>query len=429
MKVLVVGGGGREHALCVALDRSPKVEKVYCAPGNGGIAAVAECRSQILVSDFDGLVTLAKDAGIDLTVVGPEAPLVSGLTDRFREEGLCVFGPSKAAAQLEGSKDFAKRIMLRNNVPTGAHRTFTELAEAKDHICQAEVFPVVVKADGLAAGKGVIICETRNAALDALDEIMGARRFGDAGAMVIIEEYLRGEEASVHAITDGESILVLPSSQDHKRVGEGDTGPNTGGMGAYSPAPVVEGEMMDRIVRTVLVPTLHGMKREGTPFAGVLYAGLMITKGGPRVLEYNVRFGDPETQVLLPRIRSDLFEILYAAARGTLSGIEDLDVDPRPCVGVVVASAGYPGAYPGGKPISGLPEAEALEDVEVYQAGTRLRGDELVTAGGRVLCATALGEDFQTARNRAYEAVDRIAFDGATCRRDIGWRVLARRGS
>ena len=255
---------------------------------------------------------------------------------------------------------------------------------------------------------------------------MGARRFGDAGAMVVIEEFLRGEEASVHAITDGETLLVLPSSQDHKRVGDGDSGPNTGGMGAYSPAPVVEGEMMDRIVRTVLVPTLHGMKREGTPFRGVLYAGLMITKGGPRVLEYNVRFGDPETQVLLPRMKSDLFEILFAAAEGISPSFEGLDLDERPCVGVVVASEGYPGAYQGGKAITGLDAADALEDVVVYHAGTRLSGDRIVTAGGRVLCVSALGDDLQAARDRAYEGVDAIHFDGAYARRDIGWRVLAR---
>jgi phosphoribosylamine--glycine ligase len=425
VKVLVVGGGGREHALCVALAKSPKVDAIFCAPGNGGIAAIAECHPDLLASDLEGLAAFAKDACVDLTVVGPEAPLVAGIVDRFQEEGLRIFGPSKLAARLEGSKDFAKQVMLRNNVPTAGHRTFTELAEATEYVEQHEVYPVVVKADGLAAGKGVSICTSRHAALAALDEAMGARRFGDAGAMVVMEEFLRGEEASVHAITDGETLLVLPSSQDHKRVGDGDSGPNTGGMGAYSPAPVVEGEMMDRIVRTVLVPTLHGMKREGAPFCGVLYAGLMITKGGPRVLEYNVRFGDPETQVLLPRMKSDLFEILFAAAEGDLSGFEGLDLDERPCVGVVVASEGYPGAYQGGKEVTGLDAADALEDVAVYHAGTRLSGDRIVTAGGRVLCVSALGSDLQAARDRAYEGVDAIRFDGAYARRDIGWRVLA----
>jgi len=427
VKVLVVGGGGREHALCVALAKSPQVEAVFCAPGNGGIAGVATCRPDLLASDLGGLAAFAAEERIDLTVVGPEAPLVAGIVDRFQQEGLRIFGPSKEAARLEGSKDFAKRVMLKNNVPTAAHRTFSELAEAKEHVEQNEVYPIVVKADGLAAGKGVTVCEDREQALTALDEAMGARRFGDAGAVVVIEEFVRGEEASVHAITDGETLLVLPSSQDHKRVGEGDTGPNTGGMGAYSPAPIVEGDMMDRIVRTILVPTLHGLKREGTPFCGVLYAGLMITKGGPRVLEYNVRFGDPETQVLLPRMKSDLFEILYAAAEGDLSDHEGLDLDARPCVGVVVASAGYPGAYQGGKPIAGLEAASAMEGVTVYHAGTRLSGSRLVTAGGRVLCVSALGEDLQAARDRAYEAADGISFDGAYVRRDIGWRVLAAR--
>lgn len=426
MKVLVVGGGGREHALCVALAKSPKVDTIFCAPGNGGIAAIAECRPDLLVSDLEGLVAFAKDASVDLTVVGPEAPLVAGIVDRFQEEGLRIFGPPKAAARLEGSKDFAKQVMLKNNIPTAAHHTFSELAEAKEYVEQNDVYPVVVKADGLAAGKGVTVCETREATIAAVEESMGARRFGDAGAIVVIEEFLRGEEASVHAITDGETLLVLPSAQDHKRVGEGDTGPNTGGMGAYSPAPVVEGEMMDRIVRTVLVPTLHGMKRAGTPFRGVLYAGLMITRGGPRVLEYNVRFGDPETQVLFPRMKSDLFDILSAAADGDLSSIEGLDLDERPCVGVVVASEGYPGPYQGGKEIAGLEAADALEDVVVYHAGTRLSGDRIVTAGGRVLCVSALGDDFQAARDRAYEGVDAIHFTGASVRRDIGWRVLAR---
>ncbi len=427
MKVLVIGGGGREHTLCWALARSPRVDKVYCAPGNGGIAEVAECRPELLASDIEGLASFAKAEGIDLTVVGPEAPLVAGIVDRFREEELRIFGPSRAAARLEGSKEFAKRIMLGSNVPTGAHRTFTELAEARDHIAQAEVYPLVVKADGLAAGKGVTICKNPEEALAALDEAMGARRFGDAGSTVLIEEYLRGEEASVHAITDGETLLVLPSSQDHKRVGDGDTGPNTGGMGAYSPAPVVEGgDLMDRIIRSVLIPTLHGMKREGTPFSGVLYAGMMITKGGPRVLEYNVRFGDPETQVLLPRLKSDLFEILFAAADGNLSDIPDLELDDRACVGVVVSSAGYPGAYQGGKTITGLADAAALDGVEVFQAGTRISGDKMVTAGGRVLCVSALGDDIRTARDRAYEGIDVIAFDGAYHRRDIAHRALAR---
>ena len=426
MKVLVVGGGGREHALCWALSRSDRVTQVFCAPGNGGIADIATCRPDLLVSDLEGLVQFAKAEDIDLTVIGPEAPLVSGIVDHFEAAGLTVFGPSAKAAQLEGSKDFAKQVMLRNNVPTAAYRRFDDAEDAEAYLRQLDLFPVVVKADGLAAGKGVSICTSRQQALAAVAEMMTDRRFGEAGRRIVIEEFLRGEEASVHAITDGTTLLVLPTSQDHKCIGDGDTGPNTGGMGAYSPAPVVEGEMMDRIVRTVLVPTLHGMKREGAPFRGVLYAGLMITKGGPRVLEYNVRFGDPETQVLFPRMKGDLFEILCAAADGDLSRIDGLDLDERPCVGVVVASEGYPGAYQGGKEISGLKVAEAMEDVVVYHAGTRLSGERIVTAGGRVLCVSALGDDIEAARDRAYEGVDAIGFEGAYTRRDIGWRALAR---
>jgi phosphoribosylamine--glycine ligase len=427
VKVLVIGGGGREHALATALARSPKVEHVWCAPGNGGIAAVAECVPGLLVSDLDGLADFAEERGVDLTVVGPEAPLVSGIVDRFEERGLAIFGPSRAAARLEGSKAFAKRVMLRNNVPTASYRAFTSQAEAREYVEQLEVFPQVVKADGLAAGKGVTVCETRAEAHAALGEAMEARRFGEAGRTVLIEEYLRGEEASVHAITDGETLLVLPTAQDHKRVGDGDTGPNTGGMGAYSPAPVVEGPLMDKIVRTILVPTLHGMRREGCPFRGVLYAGLMLTKGGPRVLEYNVRFGDPEAEVLLPRVRSDLAEILLAATRGRLADVEGIDIDPRPCVGVVLASAGYPGAYQAGKLIRGLEEAEALSGVSVFHSGTRRSADGVVSAGGRVLCVCALGDDLEAARDRAYEACDRIGFDGQIRRQDIAWRALARR--
>ena len=428
MKVLVVGGGGREHALCWALSRSPRVTEVLCAPGNGGIARIATCRPDLLVSDLDGLVQLAKSEAVDLTVIGPEAPLVAGIVDRFEEAGLAVFGPSGKAAQLEGSKDFAKQVMLRNNVPTAAYRRFDEAEDAEAYLKQLDLFPVVVKADGLAAGKGVVICTSRQQALAAVAEMMKDRRFGEAGRRIVIEEFLRGEEASVHAITDGTTLLVMPSSQDHKRIGEGDTGPNTGGMGAYSPAPVVEGDMMDRIIRTVLVPMVHGMKNQGAPFKGVLYAGMMITKGGPRVLEFNVRFGDPETQVLLPRIRSDLAEILLAAARGKLDEVADLEIDDRSCVGVVVASQGYPGAYQGGKTIDGLDAADAIDDVVVFHAGTRQTEGRMVTAGGRVLCVSALGDGFPAAREKAYEGVAAITFDGAYHRGDIGHRALSRLG-
>ncbi len=428
MKVLVVGGGGREHALCWALSKSESVEEVFCAPGNGGIARIATCRPDLLVSDLEGLVQFAKNENIDLTVIGPEAPLVAGIVDHFEAAGLTVFGPSAKAAQLEGSKDFAKRVMLRNNVPTAAYRRFDEAEDAEAYLKQLDLFPVVVKADGLAAGKGVAICTSRQQAVAAVAEMMTDRRFGEAGRRIVIEEFLRGEEASVHAITDGTTLLVMPSSQDHKRIGEGDSGPNTGGMGAYSPAPVVEGEVMDRIIRTVLVPMIHGMKNEGAPFKGVLYAGMMITKGGPRVLEFNVRFGDPETQVLLPRIKSDLAQILMAAAQGKLDAVADLEIDERCCVGVVVASQGYPGSYQGGKTIGGLVDAGALDDVVVFHAGTRQTQDRTVTAGGRVLCVSALGDGFQSARDQAYAGVDAITFDGAYCRRDIAHRALSRAG-
>jgi phosphoribosylamine--glycine ligase len=425
MKVLVVGGGGREHALCDALGRSPSVDQVWCAPGNAGIADVATCVPDLLVSDVDGLADLAEREGIDLTVVGPEAPLVAGLVDRFTERGLVAFGPTKDAARLEGSKAFAKSFMARHNIPTATSVTFTELAAAREHITQRDRYPVVIKADGLAAGKGVVICAGTEAALDALDQMMLERRFGEAGDRVVIEDYLRGEEASIHVITDGKTLYLLPTAQDHKAIGEGDTGPNTGGMGAYSPAPLAEGGMLDRIVSSILVPTLHGLATDEIVFRGCLFVGLMLTKGGPRVLEYNARFGDPETEVILPRLQSDLGEVLLAAATGRLDSVEGPSVDTRTSVGVVMASGGYPGTYAAGKVIQGLDAAAALDGVRVYHAGTRRPTEHVVTAGGRVLCVTALGEGFAAARARAYEAVDRIAFDGAYVRRDIGHRVLA----
>ncbi len=422
MKVLVVGGGGREHALCVALARSKSVERVYCAPGNGGIAADAHCVPHLLVSDFEGLARFAKDEAIDLTVVGPEVPLVAGIVDYFNEQGLKIYGPTKEAAQLEGSKSFFHDLMSRNNVPCAGAHVFTDFAEAKEHVEQRDHLPIVVKADGLAAGKGVTICESVEDAVAALEDAMVNKRFGDAGDKVVIEDFLRGEEASVHAITDGETLVVLPTAQDHKRVGEGDTGPNTGGMGAYSPAPVAEGAMLDKIIKTILVPTLHGLKREGVEYRGTLFAGLMITRGGPRVLEYNARFGDPETQVVLPRIKSDLGALLMAAADGKLRDVADVEIDERSAVGVVVASAGYPGGYQAGKEIRGLDAADAMDDVIVYHAGTREKDGVVTTAGGRVLCVTALGDSFDGARDRAYAAVDKIDFEGAFHRRDIGAR-------
>jgi phosphoribosylamine--glycine ligase len=424
LKVLVVGGGGREHALAAALARSPSVERVWCAPGNAGIEAVATCRPEVLASDVDGLLALARAEKIDLTVVGPEAPLVAGIVDRFKQAGLRVFGPDAASARLEGSKSFAKGLMMRHNIPTAAWKAFDDFETASAWCASSETVPLVVKADGLAGGKGVRICETRAEAIAACREAMQGRRFGESGSRVVIEEHLRGEEVSVQVITDGETLLLLPTSQDHKRLLDRDQGPNTGGMGAYSPAPMAEGPMLDRVLHQVLIPTLHGLKREEMVFRGVLYAGLMITKSGPRVLEFNVRLGDPEAEVILPRIRSDLGVILAAAAEGRLSEIPDVEIDPRACVGVVVAAGGYPEAYPAGKTIRGIEDAESLEAVSVFHAGTRRRGSEVLTAGGRVLCVSALGKDLADARERAYQAVSRISFEGAQYRTDIGARAL-----
>ncbi|MDJ0974280.1 MAG: phosphoribosylamine--glycine ligase [Planctomycetota bacterium] len=428
MKVLVVGGGGREHALCMRLQSSPSVSHVYCAPGNGGIeqSGAAGCLTDIVASNFERLAKFAKDESIDLTVVGPEAPLVAGIVDYFREEGLRIYGPDKRGAQLEGSKEFAKSLFERNNIPTASYRVFTEFAEAKAYVEAHEFFPVVVKADGIAAGKGVLICETREQALEGLAEIMVERRFGEAGDKVVVEEFLRGEEASVHAVTDGETLVVLPTSQDHKRIGDNDTGPNTGGMGAYSPAPVVEGALLDKVIKTILVPTMHGLRQDGIDYRGTLYAGLMITRGGPRILEYNVRFGDPETQVILPRITSDFGELLFAAADKKLADYGTIEESPDACVGIVLASEGYPGKYHAGKPISGLDTAGAMPGVAVCHAGTSQRDGRLVTAGGRVLCVTATGPGIAEAREAAYAGVKQIDFEGAYYRTDIANRALSR---
>ena len=429
MKVLVVGNGGREHALAWKLGQSKKVEKVFVAPGNAGTARDAE-NVDVAATDIPGLVQFAKSQAIDLTVIGPEAPLVAGLADAMEQEGLKVFGPSRAAAELEGSKVFCKNLLHTANIPTASYQTFKTGGDAERYIKDRypepdEPVPVVVKADGLAAGKGVIVCDTRHDALQAIDRIASQREFGEAGNELIIEEKLTGPEASVLAITDGETIITLPAAQDHKPAHDGDTGPNTGGMGAYSPTPVVDEAMMAKIEADVLVPVVHAMKRARRPFKGILYAGLMLTPAGPKVLEFNVRFGDPECQPLLMRLQSDLFDVLEAAADGRLSELEPLQWDERPGTCVVMASEGYPGSYDKGHEISGIDNADALEDVKVFHAGTTIADGQVLTNGGRVLGVTALGSTISQAKLNAYSGVKEIRWRGAWCRKDISDKALS----
>jgi len=426
MRILVVGGGGREHALVWKLAQSPLVERLFCAPGNAGIAELAEC-VEIGATEVLPLRKFARQNRIDLTVVGPEAPLVKGIVDSFESVGLRTFGPSREAARIEGSKVFAKQLMQRHGVPTAQFRVFNAPERAKAYLEMVGA-PVVVKADGLAAGKAAIVCRTLQEAFDAVDRIMVRREFGEAGDQLVVEACLEGEEASMIAFTDGRTIAVLPSCQDHKPVYDGDRGPNTGGMGAYSPAPLVTEELARQIEREVLVQTVHAMNREEKPYRGVLYAGIMVTEDGPQVLEFNCRFGDPETQPLLMRLRSDLVPVLLATMDGTLSEAE-LDWDPRPAVCVVMASGGYPGPYRKGYPIEGLQDAAKMEDVVVFHAGTALEEGQVVTAGGRVLGVTALGPTIAAARERAYEAVGKIHFEGAYCRTDIAQKAIDRLGA
>jgi phosphoribosylamine--glycine ligase len=428
MKVLVVGNGGREHALAWKIARSPRVQRVFVAPGNAGTALDAE-NVDIGVMDFPKLIAFARDEQVDLTVVGPEAPLAAGIVDAFQAERLRIFGPSQDAAQLEGSKAFCKNLLRTADVPTAEYQVFTEPDAASRFIEgryaeEDQDVPVVVKADGLAAGKGVIVCSRRGQALDAIDQIGRQRVFGDAGNEIVIEERLDGQEASVLAITDGRTIVTLQPAQDHKPALDGDRGPNTGGMGAYCPAPLVDDAMLRWIEEKVLVPTVHAMKRGRTPFKGVLYAGLMITRQGPKVLEYNVRFGDPECQPLLMRLKTDLVDILDAAVDDRLEEIDGLQWDPRPSVCVVMASEGYPGSYEKGKPIRGLDDAAALPDVKVFHAGTKVVDDTIVTSGGRVLGVTALGDSIAAAKLQAYSGVKCIRWTGAWCRKDISDKAI-----
>jgi len=425
MKVLIVGGGGREHALAWATARSQQVEKVFVAPGNAGTAREPRCENvPIAANDLGGLLGFAREHGIGLTIAGPEDPLVAGIVDQFTDAGLKCFGPTAASAQLEGSKAFAKDFMARHGIPTAGYGQFTEVAPAIEFIRQHGA-PIVVKADGLAAGKGVIVAQSTTQAEAAVLDMLAGNAFGDAGHRVVIEEFLQGEEASFIVMADGTNVLPLATSQDHKAVGDGDTGPNTGGMGAYSPAPVVDEAMHRRVMDEVIRPTIDGMAADGAPFTGFLYAGLMISpQGEPRVLEYNVRFGDPETQPILMRLQSDLPELCLAAIDGRLDEAR-ASWDSRACLGVVMAAGGYPGKYEKGHAIHGL-DSEFGEHVKVFHAGTQLTDDSVVTSGGRVLCVCALGASVGAAQADAYSACDRIHWEGAYRRNDIGYRAIQR---
>jgi phosphoribosylamine--glycine ligase len=425
MKVLVIGSGGREHALAWKAAQSPHVEIVFVAPGNAGTAREPKLENiAIGAEDIPGLVKFAKENDIGLTIVGPEAPLVKGIVDEFRRAGLRCFGPTKGAAQLEGSKAFTKDFLARHRIPTAAYRNFTDVDAALAYV-RAQGAPIVIKADGLAAGKGVIVAMSLDEAEAAVRDMLAGNTFGSAGHRVVIEEFLDGEEASFICMVDGTHVLPMATSQDHKRVGDGDTGPNTGGMGAYSPAPVVTPAIHARVMREVIEPTVRGMAAEGNPYTGFLYAGLMIdSNGAPKVIEYNCRFGDPETQPIMLRLRSDLVELCNAALDGRLDKIT-AEWDARAALGVVLAAGGYPGDYAKGAVISGLDHADTA-DAKVFHAGTTVKDGQIVTNGGRVLCATALGATVTEAQRKAYEQVKKIAWDRMTYRRDIGYRAVAR---
>jgi len=422
MKLLVIGAGGREHAIAWKLAQNQKVQKVFVAPGNGG-TATENGLENLNLSSFPELITFAKKEQIHLTVVGPEAPLAAGIVDAFQEAGLKIFGPVRAAAQLEASKDFAKQFMLRHGLPTAKHATFTDAGQAKAYV-DTQGAPIVIKADGLAAGKGVVVASTTAQAKAAIDLMLVQNRLGEAGARVVVEEFLDGEEASFIVMADGAHALPLATSQDHKRLNDGDQGPNTGGMGAYSPAPVVTPGLHARVMREIIQPAIAGMAKDGTPFTGFLYAGLMIDKAGnPKTLEFNCRLGDPETQPIMLRLKSDLLALVEHALEGTLDQAS-VDWDRRSALGVVLAAGGYPEEPRKGDLITGLPKA--TEDCRVFHAGTKLDGKRVLTSGGRVLCVTALGDSLKMARTRAYEATDSIRFDGMQYRKDIGHRALKR---
>ncbi len=422
MKILVIGSGGREHALAWKLAQSPRVQNVIVAPGNAGSATEPNCENA-LANSVEQWIALAKNERVGLTVVGPEAPLAAGVVDAFRAEGLRIFGPTRAAAQLESSKDFAKAFMQRHGIPTAAYESFTDAAAAHAYVDRKGA-PIVIKADGLAAGKGVVVAETLVDAHAAVDMMLAGNVFGNAGARVVIEEFLVGEEASFIVMVDGKNVLTMASSQDHKRLLDGDQGPNTGGMGAYSPAPIVTPALHARIMREIILPTVSGMARDGITYTGFLYAGVMVdAQGNPKTLEFNCRFGDPETQPIMMRLKSDLVDLIEHGINGTLDTV-DAEWDRRVALGVVLAAHGYPDTPRKGDVITGL--AVNCDDAHVFHAGTAVQGESIVTAGGRVLCVTALGDTVKIAQKRAYEVAEAIHFDGMQMRRDIGWRAIRR---
>ena len=423
MKVLVIGGGGREHALVWKLSQSSRVDKIFCAPGNAGISEIAECLN-IKADDIDALLDFAKYEWIDLTVVGPEAPLTKGIVDAFKKEARRIFGPEAAGAQLEGSKVFAKEFMRKHGIPTAEYKTFSSYLHAEEYV-RLKGVPIVIKADGLAAGKGVFVAETVEEATNALKLIMKERVFGSAGNRVVVEQCLKGEEASFMILTDGETIVPLATSQDHKTIFDNDKGPNTGGMGAYSPAPIITKKLEADIKKNIMAPLIKGLARERINYRGVIYAGLMINNGKPYVLEFNCRFGDPEAQPVLMRLESDLFDAMKATTEGNLKNI-NLSWKNKASVCVVLSSKGYPGPYEKGKPIKGFDALKGMKDLMVFHAGTSINNGEFVTSGGRVLGVTALGKDIKTAKNNAYKAIDKLHFDGMHYRKDIGDKAIKR---
>lgn len=425
MRILVIGNGGREHVLIWKLQQSPKAEKIYALPGNGGTAGLVESVKNISMDDHQAILSWVKENRIDLVVIGPEQPLVMGLTDTLQSAGVAVFGPTAAAAKMEGSKDFAKSIMKKYGVPTAQYETFTDYAKAIEY-SYSQPLPLVLKADGLAAGKGVLICNSMTEVEDGLKQIMLDKKFGSAGTQVVIEEFMRGEEASLLALTDGKTIIPLLSAQDHKNIFDGDKGPNTGGMGTYSPSPLVDQDMENLILEKILKPTIEGLKKEGIPYSGILYAGLMMTETGPRVVEFNCRFGDPEVQVILPALENDLVDLMMATVEGRLDKI-DVKFSDKHTACVVIASGGYPDEYEKGKPISGLNDLPS--DVIVFHAGTILKEGQILTSGGRVLNVVSSGNTLQEALDKIYSHINKIQFDGMYFRKDIGWKALRRYSS